>query len=109
MEKPKEKRPIRFDDRRYFEARYQEFETFEEGERFLRDYCNQCRIKKNCRINYELRLAMGNNYFYFSDEFVRLTACGVDSTDIDTFESPERPIISCKKFKPKQLEFVFAE
>lgn len=101
-------KPIKFDDERYSQDEYQEFRTFEEGERFLKDYCGKCRLRKpRCEMNYQLRVAMGENYPFFHPEFVRLTCFYHDNSALNTFESPEKSIIACKAFKPKQLEFAF--
>lgn len=100
--------PIQADNSRYRPANYQEFRTFEEGERLLWDYCSKCRLKKDCEINKELRHAMGENFPYFHEEFVRLELKSRDATFIDEDDEglPE-VIIACKQFKSKQLEFAF--
>ena len=53
------------EDKRYELSQYQEFRTFEEAERLLSGYCNKCKSESNCRINNELRSAIGNNYPFF--------------------------------------------
>ena len=101
--------PIRFNDKRYFRHEYQEFKLFEESEKLLRDYCNKCRLKKGCNINYHLKLAMENNYPFFPEEFVRLEFCGTEYS-LDSFVPfPPETLITCRAFKPKQLEFAFVE
>ncbi len=102
---------ISLGDTRYEESVYQEFRTFEEAERLLGGYCNQCRSESNCKINHELRCAMGDNYPFFSREFVKLELRGF--SDIPNLEEigerlPETTIV-CKQFKSKQLTFAFAE
>lgn len=57
----------------YEREQYQEFGTFEDGEKLLRDYCGDCIKLKKCKINHEMRCAMGDNYPYWNKAFIAIT------------------------------------
>jgi hypothetical protein len=103
--------PIREDDLRYSEAEYQEFSTFEEGEKFLRDYCARCRLEQECEINHRLRHAMGENYpIWEFDNFIKikLKSCVKKQTCCsDSENNPPRSLVVCRMFSPQQLELAF--
>lgn len=104
--------PIQFDDPRYQEARYNEFRSFEEGDKFLRNYCGLCRIKFGCDINKALRHAIVENFPFFHRELIRLDL-KYDLRFRQLHEDLENRlpenIMACKRFESKQLTFAFAE
>lgn len=58
----------------YEAARHQEFNSFDESIDFLRESCGVCFKASKCRLNYDLRVAMGENYPYWHDAFVKITS-----------------------------------
>lgn len=113
--------PIKFDDKRYQPSRYPGFNTFEEGQKFIRNNCLFCRnsmlIDSNkrhkCDMLHDLRLAMANNYPFWNYSFVKLELREEHKPrwleKVDPETALLETIISCKKFQSKQLEFAFAE
>lgn len=50
---------------------YQYFGTFDEGTTFIQNQCGSCRLKKECKINNQLRAAIGNNYPFWNKNFTK--------------------------------------
>lgn len=105
--------PIKHDDERYKLATSQGFNTFEEADKFLWDYCDKCRLEGNCAITYELRAAMDENYPMWDRNFVKLELKQEYETriwgDVDPETILPERVISCKKFQLKQLDLSFME
>ena len=55
-------------------AESQDFSNFPEAQKFLSEYCSYCQKGKGkkCKINYGLRCAMGENYPFWANVFVKL-------------------------------------
>jgi hypothetical protein len=99
---------------------------YDNSNAMLRYLCRPCVKRKGCRINREIRDAMGENYPYWNDAFVIATRQlhiprfeiedGDDFTVlrprdvpdyVDGFPSSVDEIIVCKKYEDPQLEFKF--
>lgn len=104
---------ISTEDERYRESAYQEFRTFEEAERLLGNYCNQCRLESTCKITKGLMHAIGNNYPFFSKEFVKLELKAYFRPRLNCLSELEErlpeTLVVCKEFKSKQLKFAFTQ
>ncbi|MBU4086839.1 MAG: hypothetical protein KKB21_04670 [Nanoarchaeota archaeon] len=97
---------ISLHDPRYERAESQEFGNFSEGDRFLRDYCGNCRRHDRCLARKGLCGAIGEDYPYWHSWFVRRdlkSDLWTDWLDMTAEEQRERPdrIISCNRFIQK--------
>ena len=83
----------------FVKSEHQGFRNFEEAVDLIHNYCNQCRLGRECVYNKELRMAMGNNYPCWFDVFVKIEPREV-SSDL-------RTKVMCRDYQDKQLEFGF--
>jgi hypothetical protein len=70
----------------YIRAESQEFLTFQEGDDFLEWQCASCTKYRsngyrNCRMNDGLRIAMGENYPIWFNDFVKVNPNGENPRD----------------------------
>ena len=71
---------------------------FEHGNEIL-GYCQSCANNSDCGMNHELRLAMGNDYPYWSEKFVAVSV----PTQSESYRIPERKVF-CADYASPQLK-----
>ncbi len=71
---------------------------FKEGNEIL-GYCCRCAKNSDCGMNYELRLAMGNDYPYWSERFVAVSV----PTQDKFYRVSERKVL-CADYESPQLK-----
>ena len=70
--------------------------SYEAGNFLISNYCSSCKLQPTCKINEAVRLAMGNNYLCWPEEWVPLKV-----RDVNAFDSLKRTVI-CKEYSPLQ-------
>lgn len=70
--------------------------SFKEGVGIL-EYCDHCTRNKNCKINSDLRIAMGNDFPYWSDKFIGVVIPSKTSCFLDVK-------VFCTDYKNPQLK-----
>ena len=94
---------INIHDKRYEKTEFQEFSNISEAIKFLGDYCGKC-IYNKCVTQRHLRSAMGENYPFWSNNFIKRELKFKYSQEPWGPYSEKKSglqgiIISCKKFK----------
>ena len=97
--------PVLVRDRRYERSQYHGFDTFEEGIKFLNDYCGGCRFEKRCADNKYLRTCIGENCPCWTKSFVKLELTPLTwEDDKAALEGLPETVIACKRFVQKKVK-----
>ena len=86
-----------------FEVSENQDNDFESAIFMLRKYCGGCERSKECRINYGLRCAMGENYPFGHPALIHINKKG------DLFDLFDAFGMICTEYKDRQMVFPFAE
>ncbi len=76
----------------------QGFGNYEEADRLLSEFCGYCQKKKKCKINYGLRCAMGEDYPFWANVFVKLE----NNSAYDAPENVPSIRVRCREYQEAQ-------
>jgi len=95
---------IKPEDRRYQEAEDQWFNNTNEGSQVQVDYCRNCSLASSCGIYKELNMAMGEDYPFWSEHFLKRRLTIEESSRNYQRRNPiPRSFIACDLFEKKDL------